>query len=127
VRPLKRDALIRDARAKVTWGESHEAVFRYLQAHGLGDMEAEDVLAELFGERAAQIRGDGFKRLAMGMVFLLCAAAGYFLHREGAISHRPFSATLVLGAWGVWKFAHGFWTVLGARKQGGEISNLTDD
>jgi hypothetical protein len=126
VRPLKRDALIRDARAKVTWGESHEAVFRYLQTHGFGDREASELLADLFGERATQIRMDGFKRLAMGTVFLMCAAAGYFLHQEGTISHKAFSATLVLGAWGVWKCAHGFWTVLGARKQRGEISNLTD-
>jgi hypothetical protein len=126
VKPLTRDVLITEARAKVIWGESREAVFAYLQANGLGDLEAGRLLDSLFGERAAEIRREGFKRMAVGCALMACSVAGYYFHREGMLSHKAFSATLVVGAWGLWKVVGGFWTVQGARRQRGEISNLGD-
>lgn len=126
MKPLTRDALIIEARAKVIWGESPESVFSYLQAKGLGDKEAGELLSALLGERVAHIRRDGFRRLATGCAFMICPVVGYFVYRAGTLSHKAFSATLVLGAWGLWKAIHGLWTVLGARKQRGEISNLSD-
>jgi hypothetical protein len=126
VKPLSRDALITEARAKVIWGESREAVFGYLQDKGLGDLEAGRLLDSLFGERAAEIRREGFKRMGVGCVFMACAFTGYFAYRAGALSHRAFSAAVLLGAWGLWKVIGGFWKVQGARRQRGEISNLCD-
>ncbi len=126
MKPLSRDALITEARAKVVWGESREAVFGYLQAKGLGDLDAGRLLDALFGERTAEIRREGFKRMAVGCALMSCAVAGYYFHGKGVLSHKAFSATLVVGAWGLWKVIGGFWQVQGARRQRGEISNLGD-
>jgi len=110
----------------IVWGETREAVMNYLQAKGLGDLDAGKLLDSLFGERAAEIRREGFKRMAMGCALMLCGLAGYYFHREGMLSHKAFSATLVVGAWGLLKVIGGFWKVQGARRQQGEISNLGD-
>ena len=126
MKPLTRDAVITEARAKVIWGESSEAVFSFLQTKGFGDKEAGELLGSLFAERCAEIRKEGLKRMAVGCAFLACTLAGYFFHSQGSLSHRAFSATIVLGFWGLWKLSDGFWRVLGAKKQRGEISNLTD-
>lgn len=120
-----REALVVEARAKVTWGESSESVFAYLQSQGLGDKEALPLLEMLLAERAAQIRADGFKKLMLGLGLIAIPCVAYFkFYLTGVISLRPFSATIVLGLWGVWKVIDGFWRISGARKMRGEISNL---
>ena len=120
-----REALVVEARAKVTWGESSESVLAYLQAQGLGDREALPLLQELLGERRRQLRVEGVRKLTLGVGLAAVPVVAYFVFfRLGVIPIKAFSITVVVGLWGVWKAADGFWTIAGAGRLGGEISNL---
>ena len=120
-----REALVVEARAKVTWGESSEAVLAYLQSQGLGDKDALLLLQELLDERTAQLRAEGLRKLVAGVGLLTIPCVAYFAFFQiGKIPIKAFSVTVLIGLWGAWKAIDGFWTTVSARKMRGEISNL---
>lgn len=117
-----------EARAKIIWGEPPEKVRAYLMSKNVGEKDATTLLDELEAERAASIRSDGFKKVALGTAMGAAPVAYYF------VTHlwfdywnlKFFAALVVLGALGVAKLTSGASMVLRPRAVRGDLANRSD-
>jgi hypothetical protein len=112
-----------EARAKVSWGDAPEAVLSYLMIQGLSFEEASALVKELFKERAATIRRNGFKKLAVG-VGLMCvpviALIGFL--SMGYLPIKLFAVTIMIGLWGAWKFLKACFMILAPKSEPGDVA-----
>ena len=108
VEPENLERIENEARAKMTWGESPENVFAFLQLQGLSGPEATTTMESLKQERAANMRAEGIRKLAMGgamaaspvIFYLVCSRMGY-------VPFKLLMLTVALGLWGIWKIIGG--------------------
>jgi hypothetical protein len=113
-----------EARAKIIWGEPPAKVFVYLQEKGVGDKDAQTLLAELLRERASTIRHDGMKKIWVGSLLLALPIGYYFIALAmGVIYLKLFAGLLVAGAFGLWRLSTGVSMVL---KPGSTTGDLSD-
>lgn len=112
-----------EARAKVSWGDQPEAVLSYLMIQGLSFEEASALVKELFKERAATIRRNGFKKLAagIGMMCVPVVALIGFLS-VGEIPLKLFAITIMIGVWGAWKFLKACFMILAPKSEPGDVA-----
>lgn len=64
------------AHAMITWGESPEAVSRYLLSNDVSTREAEECIALLREERHREIRRSGIRKLLIGVVVVGVSVCG---------------------------------------------------
>ena len=112
-----------EARAKVSWGDPPESVLSYLMIQGLSYEEASALVKEMFQERAAAIRRNGFKKLAVG-IGLMCVpfiALAIFLSM-GYLPLKLFAVTIMVGVWGAWKFLKALFMILAPKSEPGDVA-----
>jgi hypothetical protein len=119
--------LIRDARAKIMWGESRESVFEYLQQNGVGDKDALAYIDALFRARATDIRKTGIKKIIIGIFFvtvlLAYLAISMFI---GVIEIRLLVITGISALVGAWKVIEGVSYILKPSSESGDLSSITE-
>jgi hypothetical protein len=92
-----------EARAKVSWGDSPEAVSNDLMIQGLSYEEASALVKEMFAERAATIRRNGFKKLVTGLAMMFVPVIAWLAFMAaGEIPLKLFAVTVMIGVWGGW-------------------------
>jgi len=92
-----------EARAKVLWGDPPQVVTAYLITQGFSRPEAASLVEGLFQERAATIRGNGIKKIVLGIAMMFVPVVAVFIFLSvGLIHWGIFAATIIAGFWGVW-------------------------
>jgi hypothetical protein len=113
---MNREGLMRDGRARITWGESRSSTRAFLISNGMSEDDAEAKIEEWVLERNAEIRRLGIRSTLIGCLFvgvsgiLLC----FLLGEPGVtIGVGRACAFLILAAlYGVWKLVNGiYWLV----------------
>lgn len=119
--------LIRDARAKIMWGESRESVLEYFQQNGVGDKDAIMYIEALFRARATDIRKTGIKKIIIGIFFiaLLLAylAISLFI---GVIEMKLLVIAGISALVGAWKIIEGISYILKPSSESGDLSSITE-
>ena len=119
--------LIRDARAKVTWGESRESVLDFFQQNGVGDKDAISYIDALFRERAADIRKTGIKKILIGIFFIALLLAYIAISMFiGVIEIRLLVIAGISGLVGGWKIIEGISYILKPSNESGDLSMITE-
>lgn len=105
------------ARAKLTWGESPEAVFSFLRTEGLAETEAWEVLESLKKERALAVRSEGIRKIVNGFLLALVPVVTYVaLSFVGyRYSLRIYCIPVAVGLYGLWQFVGGWINLLAPR------------
>ena len=124
---MNTETILREARAKIIWGEPRQSVLEYMQASGLGDKDANDYLDSLFRERADDIRKTGIKKILIGSfwISLLLAYLAFSLF-VGIIEYKLLAVAIVSAAIGGWKIIEGIGYILKPSSESGDLSNLTE-
>ena len=116
-----------EARAKMIWGESRESVAALLQANGFGEKDIAVMLAEFDQERATAIRSSGIKKLTTGALLVPIPVVAYLVFMAiGVIYIKIFAATIVAGAFGLWKVIDGISMIVTPGSERGDLANLSD-
>jgi len=127
---MNTDALIVEARARITWGEETRSVRVFLVSNGMSAAEADAQLKELMLERNADIRRLGMRDVLIGGALLGLAGVFFYLLFVG--SHAPsvsarhargFAIPAIAAAYGLWRLVNGIVRLL--RPQS-EHSSMTD-
>jgi hypothetical protein len=71
IRPIDRDQVETEARAKTFWGDSREEVIKYIMMQGIPAAEATELASGIFAERAQIIRAAGVKKIVIGIPLIL--------------------------------------------------------
>jgi hypothetical protein len=67
IRPIDREQVECEARAKTFWGDPREEVVKYLMMQGISAVEATQLAGEMFAERTKFIRGCGLKKILISI------------------------------------------------------------
>jgi len=120
---IDRVQVLHEARAKISWGDPPEEVLKFLRIQGFSKEDASELVQEMFQERAATIRGNGIKKLIIGVV-LICVPIASFLSflSIGFIPIKLFALTVMVGLWGVWMIFKGTFMVLAPKFEPGDVS-----
>jgi hypothetical protein len=113
-----------EARAKMLWGDSPQAVLVYLASQGFDREEAAALAEELSQERAATIRGKGLMYL-IGGITLICVPIVTLLIflALGYILVKTFTITVLAGFWGVWMVFKGAGMLMAPKSAEGDVSD----
>jgi hypothetical protein len=122
------DKIMMDARARIIWGESPQAVRDFLVSNGVSIDAADTKLLEFQLERNRELRRIGLRNVLIGGV--LTAAAGIALY----LSFRVASATsgivsalavvLLAGLYGFWKLLKGIGYLLRPQSEHKSIPDI---
>jgi len=112
-----------EARAKVSWGDPPQAVTGYLMMQGFSREEASSLVKELFHERAATVRGNGIRRIVIGVALMCVPVVALFIFLSLGVIHLGiFAVTIILGFWGVWMIIKGICMVLAPKVEAGDVA-----
>jgi hypothetical protein len=112
-----------EARAKVSWGDPPEAVTSFLMIQGFGYEEASALVQSMFKERAATIRRNGFKKLAVGIALMCVPLVALAIFTSlGFILLKLFAITIMIGVWGAWKFLKALFMILAPKSEPGDVA-----
>jgi hypothetical protein len=108
-----RESVLTAARARVTWGESRDAIRAFLASEGLKPDEVDSAIKELFIERNSDVRRRGVKNAIIGVLVLAIAGvvAVSILCPIGPVrmvfNSRIFGAAILAAGFGFWKLFNG--------------------
>src|SRR5579863_2653407 len=79
-----REQAVVEARAKVSWGDTEEAVIQYLMMQGYSVQEAREISAQMFKERRAETRVNGIRKIIIGgcLMAVTVVTWGIFTHMD---------------------------------------------
>ena len=121
---LTREQMETQARAKILWGESQEAVVTFLISYGMDAQEAWGVVQELQAERAATIRVSGIKKIIIGVVCVLVPIGSFVAFKKaGVLPVKLFAVTVVIGLFGGWKFVSGIFNIIFPESEQGDLAD----
>jgi hypothetical protein len=116
-----------EARAKIFWGRSTAEVLEFLQSKNVAEKDALALIEEVLAERAQEVRAEGVTKTWTGALLVL-VPIGYFLIALilDFLMLKLFAALLVVGLFGLARFAKGLSMVLGPRSVSGDLSNADE-
>jgi hypothetical protein len=127
-REVDRDRITTEARAKILWGDAPEEVTKFLMVQGLEHAEASDLVAEMYKERLATLRGIGLRRVLIGGALICVPVVAFFLYmRAGHLPIKLFAMKVAVGVWGAWMFVRGAIMLLAPRLGSEDIADEQDD
>lgn len=114
----------------VTWGESPEAVSRFLLSNDVSTREAEEYLALLKAERHREIRWSGFRMILIGIACLAVSVVGFYYLWPVIQTRRRSSWLLTVliafGGFGIWKLVDGLIYLIRPQLESKAISEIAD-
>ncbi len=119
------DGVFYDARAKIMWGEPKEDVRKFLETTDLMDFEIDQMLNDLYAERASEIRSNGMSKLIKwSAAFVGCAILALVFF---GIFPIKVIALFVLGALvSGWRAFDGLSMLLEGGKREGCMTSMVD-
>jgi hypothetical protein len=127
-REIDRDRLTTEARAKIFWGDAPEEVTKFLMAQGLEHGEASDLVAGMYKERLATLRGIGLRRVLIGGGMICVPIVSFFFYiRAGHLPIKLFAAKVAVGVWGAWMFIRGAIMLIAPKMGSEDIADEQDD
>lgn len=120
---VSREQAETEARAKMSWGDSPETVTRFLMLQGFTVQEARDIVAVLYKERLAAVRGVGVRKIVMG-IGLMCVPVLTFLAflYFRIMPIRLMAVAIMVGLWGVWQVINGLIALLAPKMESGDVA-----
>ena len=113
-----------EARAKILWGDTPEAVARYLMLQGFSAADASAVVKDLYQERLKELRIKGLKKITIGAGLIVAAVIGL-----GTLAYyrlymlKVMALILGMGAWGCWLVLTGCLIVLAPKMESGDVTD----
>jgi hypothetical protein len=116
-----------EARAKIFWGRSTAEVLEFLQSKNVAEKDALALIEEVLAERTQEVRAEGVTKTWTGALLVL-VPIGYFLIALilDFLMLKLFAALLVVGLFGLARFAKGLSMVLSPRSVSGDLSNADE-
>ncbi|HWC60662.1 MAG TPA: hypothetical protein VHC44_13280 [Verrucomicrobiae bacterium] len=125
VRPIDRDQVEIEARAKTLWGDPREEVVKYLMMQGITAAEATEITAGLFAERVKIVRGCGMKKIvisfplmALPLVFWIVCAVEFHM-----VPLKIWAFTVIAGIYGLYCLLKGLIMFLSPGSEPGDVSD----
>jgi hypothetical protein len=112
-----------EARAKISWGDPPTEVIKFLMMNGFTAQEATAVVQEMFAERAATIRKNGFVKIVLGSV-LVCVPIAFYITcaSVGIIPMKLFALTIMVGLYGAYTLLKGIIMVVAPKSEPGDVA-----
>ena len=119
------ESLKTEARCKILWGEDPGGVRQWLVESGLGEMDTETVVREALSERSAEVRKEGGKSLALGILIAL-AGLGPILAilLSGHTPVKLFGLLTLALLFGLYKVVRGLELLLRGAKVSKSVTDL---
>ncbi len=125
IRPIDRNQVEIEARAKTLWGDPREEVVKYLMMQGINAVEATEIAAGLFAERTTIIRGAGVKKILISLPlmafpfvsWIVCAIAFHM------VPLKIWALTVAAGIYGLYCLLKGLIMFLSPGSEPGDVSD----
>lgn len=125
VRPIDRNQVEIEARAKTLWGDPREEVVKFLMMQGINAAEATEIAAGLFAERVTIIRGAGVKKILISLplmaspfVFWIVCAIAFHM-----VPLKIWALTVAAGIYGLYCLLKGLIMFLSPGSEPGDVSD----
>ena len=110
-----------EARAKILWGDTPEAVIGFLLLQGFEREEATELVQEMFRERLATVRATGFRKIFAGTgLVIVPVVTSIIMLSFGVINLWIWATTIIMGLSGAWMALNGVFMVLNPKSQAGD-------
>jgi hypothetical protein len=117
-----RDKLVREAKAKMTGGDSMEQVAAFLTVKGFDRAEAMELARGFYKERAKIVRSNGIKKTIVGFVLMLVPLGAYLSYKDtGRLRIRASLWAYGVGIFGAYMFVSGIIMVLAPKSEKGIV------
>lgn len=110
-----------EAAAKISWGDTPEAVISYLMMQKFSHEEASEIVGELMKKRMLQVRAIGVRKIFLGLSMMLVPVVAWILNMM-MISFIIMSMAVGVGVWGFFKVVIGIMTVVAPKIQTGDVA-----
>jgi hypothetical protein len=130
---MNTDALIVEARARITWGDEPSSVRYFLTSNGMSATDADAKLRDLILERNAEIRKLGLRDVLIGVA--LTGGAGIFFYSLFRSSHMPgatvkagkgYGVLVLLAIYGLWRLINGICRLVRPKSEHGSIPDISE-
>lgn len=114
-----------EARAKIFWGASPDAVLAFLKSNNVEEKDARALIEAVLTERAEEVRSEGVRKIWSGALLVL-VPIGYYVVAWvllGFLLVKLFAALILVGLFGVARLAKGLSMATNPRSIGGDLSN----
>jgi hypothetical protein len=112
-----------EARAKISWGDPPEEVVKFLMLHAFNYAEAKELVDEMWKERAATVRRNGFKKIILGACYICVPIVALFIFLAiGVFLLKLFALTIMVGLWGAWCVLKGIFMVISPKSEAGDVA-----
>jgi hypothetical protein len=114
----------REARAKIFWGDSTDEVLKFLMRNGFTAAEASTQVNEMFLERSATIRKNGFWKIIYGSL-MACVPVGawFFFAHIGILPMKIFALLIMIGLYGAYQAVKGTIMVIAPKSEPGDVAS----
>jgi hypothetical protein len=114
---------VHEAKAKISWGDAPEEVTKFLMIQGYSHAEASELVKEMFQERAATIRGNGVRKILIGIGLVCVPIVSLLIFLSlGFIPLKIFAITILIGLYGLWLILKGIFMVVSPRSEAGDVA-----
>ena len=116
---------VRDARARILWGDPVSAVLDAMMDAGVDGAFAQTVVAEAMRERGREIRKSGIRELVIGGVIFAVGSAGFLLMLfSGFISIVLVGGSLTVALYGAFRGLRGVSRMIAGPHAAIDVSEL---
>jgi hypothetical protein len=113
------EALLRDARARIIWGEAPEEVAQSLQAAGVDRWQVAQEVKRFTRERANAIRCEGVGEMWKGAgIFLAAVIPNIGIYLAGYVVPKLLAIGGAGALYGIYRFVHGLVLATTGRMRG---------
>jgi hypothetical protein len=124
IRPIDREQVEIEARAKTFWGDSREEVVKFLMMQGISAPEAMTLAEEFFQERAQTIRGMGLKKIFIGVPLMAVPLVAWISFMSMRfIPMKIFALTIMVGLYGTWLLLKGLIMFFSPKSEPGDVAD----
>ena len=127
-REIDRDRIITEARAKIFWGDTTDQVTMFMMGQGFDHPEASALVAGMYRERLANLRGIGLRRIFIGAGMMGVPVVSFFFYRHaGYLPIKLFAIKAAVGLWGFVMLIKGAIQLLAPKLGNEDLADQNDD
>ena len=116
---------IRDARARILWGDPVATVLDSMMEAGVDGAFAQTVVKEAMKERGAEIRASGIKEILVGGVVLVVGTVAFLtVFLSGMISMVLVGGSMTFALYGAFRILRGITRLIAGPRAAIDVSDL---
>src|ERR1700744_2601732 len=109
-----------EARAKISWGDSQDAVIKFLMIQGFSHAEASEMVTEMFKVRLAETRANGIRKTAVGGGMMCVPVIAFVcLLSIDIMPIKLMGVAIGRGLWGLFKVIQGLIMIVAPKMESG--------